>query len=720
VTTAKVEPLIREGINPNTGQSVTEQASFGYTGVPNDSGQIELYPSITLGLVGLPDDEIDIFELSQQVHQRVDELNARLSDGYQLVVSADFTDAIDNQISSLQNNVLTGIMAITVISVIMISWRVSLLTAFFMVAVITTTIGILFGLGYTLNTITLFALVLALGLFVDDATIISEAIDAEKKSSVLSSTNIVRRAIRRVGAASLAGSLTTILVFVPLLFIGGILGEFIFFLPLTIIIALLVSYLLSLTLLPFLSRFSILTKRGRSHDRRWQNPVPDWLAGMIMLLKRRPALGRSLAVGMVLLSFGFVGASGYFAQKLSFNIFPSSKDSDELIVSIVYPPATSIEQADATAADVLAQVGDVLGRDALRVSFGRNGQPNTQQADALVELTSFRQRDTTSIEYIARLKRALADYDGAKITLNQIDAGPPTEEFPFKMQIFGEDRAQIMAAANTLATDLDGTPIELANGSSAHITATDIGGVSTLNRTDGKQYVQVLAGYDSSDTSALVQATEAHVKSTYSDARLAAFGLDQPDLGFDFGQESANEESFAALGPAGLIAVAAMFVLLAFQFRSVLKPILIFVALPFSLLGVTWGLYVSANPLSFFVMVGFIGLVGIAVNNTIMLTDFANQERRAGADPVTAIANATRRRFRPLFTTTATTVAALAPLAMSDPFWEPLALTIMFGLLSSTLLVIISFPYYYLVEEWISRKFLRVGSWAARKVRRHA
>ena len=81
------------------------------------------------------------------------------------------------------------------------------------------------------------------------------------------------------------------------------------------------------------------------------------------------------------------------------------------------------------------------------------------------------------------------------------------------------------------------------------------------------------------------------------------------------------------------------------------------------------------------------------------MTDFANQERRAGADRKQAIETALRRRFRPLVATSLTTVAGVLPLALSDPFWEALGYTIIFGLLSSTFLVLFSFPYYYLAIE---------------------
>jgi len=158
------------------------------------------------------------------------------------------------------------------------------------------------------------------------------------------------------------------------------------------------------------------------------------------------------------------------------------------------------------------------------------------------------------------------------------------------------------------------------------------------------------------------------------------------------------------MGPAFMVALAAMAVLLILQFRSSTQWLLVFTAIPFSFFGMFGGLLITDNPLSFFVMLGVLGLIGIAVNNTILLVDFANQERALGAEMNAAIATAVRRRFRPLVATSLTTVGGLLPLALSDPFWEALAFTIIFGLLSSTFLVIFSFPYYYLALEWIRER----------------
>src|SRR5262249_34438853 len=141
--------------------------------------------------------------------------------------------------------------------------------------------------------------------------------------------------------------------------------------------------------------------------------------------------------------------------------------------------------------------------------------------------------------------------------------------------------------------------------------------------------------------------------------------------------------------------------LLAFQFRSLLQPILIFMAIPFSLFGIMLGLDLTNNAISFFALLGFFALVGLSIKNTILLTDFANQARRQGLSAVDSAVAALRERFRPLFATSATAVVSLIPLALSSPFWQGLAVVLIFGLLSSTFLVVSVFPYYYLGAEYL-------------------
>jgi Cu/Ag efflux pump CusA len=117
-------------------------------------------------------------------------------------------------------------------------------------------------------------------------------------------------------------------------------------------------------------------------------------------------------------------------------------------------------------------------------------------------------------------------------------------------------------------------------------------------------------------------------------------------------------------------------------------------------------LYLSDNAFSFFAMLGFFALIGLSIKNTILLVDYANQMRRAGAGVIDAAVSALGERFRPLIATSLTAVVSLIPLAIISPFWEGLAILLIGGLLSSTFLVVTVFPYYYLGAEFLR---LRVG-----------
>jgi len=269
-------------------------------------------------------------------------------------------------------------------------------------------------------------------------------------------------------------------------------------------------------------------------------------------------------------------------------------------------------------------------------------------------------------------------------------------------------------AAQSFAEELTSSLIgaEFASGSDT-ITIIDsqISTDGSIARTDGSRYIEVRAKYDEdSGISGILTETEEFLAAEYPAQVLEERGLAGDALGFDFGLESDNQEDFAALGAAGLIAMLLMLLLLTIQFRSLAQSILIILAIPFSFFGVFGALMASDNPLSFLAVVGFIALIGVAVNNTILLVDAANQERRAGAGIGASIGSAITSRFRPLIATTITTVAGLLPLSLADPFWESLGFTLMGGLVSSTVLVLLTFPAFYIALETVRtavRNFVR-------------
>ena len=140
---------------------------------------------------------------------------------------------------------------------------------------------------------------------------------------------------------------------------------------------------------------------------------------------------------------------------------------------------------------------------------------------------------------------------------------------------------------------------------------------------------------------------------------------------------------------------------MAIQFKSLLQPLAILSALPFSFLGIAAGLHYTNNAFSFFVVVGFFAMMGISLNNTILLTDYANQVMKTGKNRAESMAEALKARFRPLATTSITSILALLPLAKADPFWESLAYTLVFGVMASTILVVLVYPQYYMISGFI-------------------
>lgn len=697
IASATVEALFDEGINPATGETVVLETSFNQ--LTDDSN--EFRSSIAIGIIANPD--VDSIAIRDATDEALGDTQSLLPEDFNAIIAIDGARIVEMQISSLQSNVLLGVIVVAIVALLLISWRASVITALFIATVLAASVGGLFFVGITLNTISLFALILALGLFVDDAIVITESIDAFREEGDGDTPEghlaAIRRAIQRVGSASLSGTLTTVLVFAPMLLIGGVLGGFIRILPITIILSLLISLTLSLIFIPVAARFITLPAPKAA------GPLvraEEWLADRVSSLPEvRGAKGVIIGILGVGLSLAMTGIGfAVFAPNVGFNIFPPANDSTAISLEITYDAGTTIEDAKQIALEVNRDAEAVLGDELVQgyVFIG-----DQQSALAQYDITEIGDRPTVHelVDQLTPISDARGD---ARVVFAAVSNGPPEALFPFTMQVFGDDIETLAAAGAVLQADLDGRALELGSGDTFNVLETDLALEDVVARIDGRRYVEVRARFDNSEVTSTTAAAQEFFEDTYSASDLEAIGLDASSLEFDFGLETQNQESFAALPIAFGLAMLSLVVLLIVQFRSLVQWILVFLAIPFSFFGLFGGLLITGNPLSFFVMLGVLGLIGIAVNNTILLVDFANQERDLGADRKTAIATAIRRRFRPLVATSLTTIGGLLPLALSDPFWEALAFTIIFGLLSSTFLVLVSFPYYYLGIEWVRDK----------------
>jgi len=162
------------------------------------------------------------------------------------------------------------------------------------------------------------------------------------------------------------------------------------------------------------------------------------------------------------------------------------------------------------------------------------------------------------------------------------------------------------------------------------------------------------------------------------------------------GEAESREESFGGMLQAILIAIIGIFGVLVLQFRSYLQPLIVFSAIPLAIIGSMLALLITGYSFSFTAFVGITSLIGIVINNSIILVDYTNQLRRKGKDVVSALKEAGEIRFMPIILTTATTVGGLLPLTLGGgTLWAPMGWTIIGGLIMSTLLTLIVVPVLY-------------------------
>ncbi len=166
------------------------------------------------------------------------------------------------------------------------------------------------------------------------------------------------------------------------------------------------------------------------------------------------------------------------------------------------------------------------------------------------------------------------------------------------------------------------------------------------------------------------------------------------------GELESRNESFGGMTNAVLIAVISIFSVLVLQFRSFRQPLIVFLAIPFAITGMIWALWITGNSFSFTAFIGLTSLVGIVVNNSIILVDYINKLRARGEPLNEALQLAAETRLTPIVLTAFTTIGGLLPLTLrGGTLWAPMGWTIIGGLLVSTLLTLIIVPVFYKLLE---------------------
>lgn len=703
-----VQKPFESAVNPADGQVQQIQKSFDQFGV-RENGETKFYNSVIIGVAAVED--VDVIKLDRQLEAAISDLSNQTDfKDYQATISASFAPAIEDSISELQRVLIEGLLAVLIVGSIIIAVRASLITVMSMITVIAATLGLLFLAGYTLNVITLFALILGLSLIVDDTIIMVEAIDAARRKTK-SPKQAVKTAVRKISRAMVAATSTAALSFLPLAFVSGVLGSFIRAIPITIISALIISLFVALIFIPFFARFLLLGKKQMG-----ETGVTEVAANVEASIARtltkpmhwaRGSMKRLWVVGMSAVAIGllFIGGAGMVFKEVTFNLFPPSKDTNQLSINLTFPAGSSIENAQKLAFDADKVIADKLGKEFDIATY--YGAASAQAAALNVELTPYTDREPSAKALAEQLQPALSQaLPGVNVAVGQVDIGPPASAF--NVQIKTENREAGYKLATAIADYLKSEELKRANNTTARFNNVSISSENSIVRSQARQVIQVSAGFDADDTTTLVTLAQNALKAEFPEDRIAnQFGLNRDALQFDLGQEAENQESFKGLVLAFPIVLIVIFLLLAIEFRSLLQPLLIFMAIPFSLFGIVMGLFLTNNAFSFFCAMGFFALIGLSIKNTILVVDYANQARRSGMGAIDAATAALEERFRPLIATSLTAVVSLIPLALSSPFWQGLAVVLIGGLLSSTFLVVTVFPYYYLGGEYLRARISR-------------
>ncbi len=373
------------------------------------------------------------------------------------------------------------------------------------------------------------------------------------------------------------------------------------------------------------------------------------------------------------------------------------------------------------------ETGDVPGAVSMQIAEPKAGGPAGKAIEVRLQDDDLGRLKRVSAE----LEVWYAEYAGVSNLLDDLRPGKPEErlrlrEGAFRLGLSAADIARQVGAAyqGTKAADLqrgresfeiqtrlhpsdrdspgdiDSFMVALPDGSWTPLDAVVVRepgrGWARIARVDGRRTVTLRGDVDSArnNTSAL------HAKMQ----RDFLPGLKQrhPSVGFSLeGEVQGSRESGQSMVLSMAIGLVGVFLLLSFQFRSYVEPIVVMLAIPFALIGVVWGHIALGLPFTLPSLLGFIALAGVVVNDSILLVEFLKEKRRQGVAVEKAAALASRMRFRAVILTSATTVAGLLPLlaerSLSAQIIQPLAVSTAFGLMASTVLVLLVLPVLYTI-----------------------
>ncbi len=686
----------------------------------------------------------------------------------------------------LQAGTIGALLAVIVLFLFLRKLGPTLVIGFAIPFSIIATVGFLYLIGKSLNVLSMMGLMLASGMLVDNAVVVLESIyqHLEKGKDKIEAA---RTGAKEVVTAVLAATLTSIIIFVPLVF--GKKTNFSIWLEdvgASIMIALLCSLFISLTLIPLaVTRLLKIEVNAEPHWHKWlarKLPKPGRSITERYLVIMRWTLQRRYLVGFLIVPAILAGS--FFQLTRVPDNSPNAEELDDLNVSYEFTENyhyLKIEQ------DYVNPVEEVLlaNKEEFKIKdvyswYGNNSAQTRIYFDkdriTLDELSEIRPRISERLPVIPGAKISLGSQSGADnqewISVNIMGDDSQTlsalaqearrrllarDEFSEVFTDMDQSREEVQIRLNrVLARKYNVSPQSVAGVLGVVVRGQRIRGYRTPEgevdvwvrlRPDDREDMNDLrsivvgsgpngeeirldqvASFDIVKTPSSIRRedrqTYTWISAVYTGEKKddgkkiiseTLNGLDYPmGYGWSFGfwtqrEDQENSEFLFNI----LLALFMVYFVMASLFESLAHPFAIILSLPFALVGVAWMLTLTGTPFNIMSQIGLLVLLGIVVNNGIVLLDHVNNQRRAGLPRPEAIFVACRERFRPILMTAATTIVGLFPLALGDSGlfdmrYFPLARTVMGGLITSTVLTLLVLPTYYTMFDDLANWMKRV------------
>ena len=708
---------------------------------------------------------------------------AKALPGYQFIGIQDQGKYINNAIKEVQNSTLAGIfLAVIILYVFLRRIGTTMVISVAIPISIIATFNLMYFSHLTLNIMTLGGLALGAGRLVDDAIVVLENITRNREAGMsLKDAAIIGTG--QVGGAITASTVTTIVVFLPIVYLHGASGEMFKDQAWTVAFALISSLFVAMLVIPMLMNTLFRDKEG-AETKHINSPLQfRWYSHFLSAVLEKRNL-------IIFLSFILMAFSALLIPKLGSEFMPKAVSS-EFSIELTLPEGTSLTETQSTLQKSEGIIKELLGNKTEMIFSQAGGDNNSSVAQSTItkndnyarlKIILKKEYSKTSDQSINLVQQYLKTLPAdIKVTLTREESALQTtlgtNTAPFVVEIKGKEysemeriltEAKSVLQANSglynISTSLDeGTPeveivIDRFKTSYFNVTVDNVinqiksyltGAAAGSFEKDGEmkditvklddislkqlQDLMITAG-----TVKLPLSELANIKTVVTPREITRSGqsrtsylyamvnkskpfdrivkdseasLRNISLPADYkiditGEELKRKETMSNLSFALILSVILVFMVLAAEFESIIQPFVILLTMPFAAVGTILTFLVFGKSLNMMAYIGIIMLCGIAVSNAIILIDRINQLRESGLGKKDSIITAGSQRIRPILMTSLTTIFALVPLTIgigeSASLRSPMALAVIGGMVSSTLLTLVVIPCVYWVFDSLS------------------